>query len=139
SPPRQGPRRGSCETHATPGTRSERYAKLNLVRSRRDEVGPAECRKEVVQRFLVRQVDDAHAHTELGLLSVQDVVDADAQIEEMSWRDPRRVCHIVRRTLGGDPEACCTEVRRRATRAGERDVASGSLATAEESDRRLLI
>ena len=52
----------------TQSARSERHTKLNLVRSRDDEVGPEKCRKEVVQRFLVRQVDDAHAHTELGLL-----------------------------------------------------------------------
>ena len=70
---------------------------------------------------------------------MQDVIDADTQIEEMSWRNPRWVRHIVRGALRGNPEARCTEVRSRAVGAHEGDVASGSLATAEESDRRLLI
>src|SRR5207249_5269315 len=119
---------GLVTNTATQASDSERYAKLNLVRSGRDEVGSAECRQEVVQRFLVRQVDNAHAHTELGLLSVQEVVDADSQIEQMSWRDPWRVRHIVRRALSGNVKSCSTEVRCRAVRARERDVPSASLA-----------
>ena len=80
-------------------------AHLHLIRARRDEVGAAERRQEVVERFLVREVDDAEPHAHLGLVAVEQVVDAEAEIEQMARRNSRRIGHIVFRAVRRDHDA----------------------------------
>src|SRR5205085_11676769 len=69
---------------------SERHTKLHLVSSGRHEVRARKRRQEVVERFPVRQVD--HAEPQLHLRSrrgVQQIVHADAEVEQMPRRDSR--------------------------------------------------
>ncbi len=59
----------------------ERHAHLHLIRARGDEMRPAECRQEVVKRFLIRDVDDAETDFQLRLVGMKKVIDAHANIE----------------------------------------------------------
>ena len=65
---------------------------------------PAERRQEVVQRVLVGQVDDAESDAKLRPVRVQQIVDTDAQIEEMTRRNSRWIRDIVGRSFGGNPQ-----------------------------------
>jgi hypothetical protein len=59
----------------------ESPTQLQLVRPRGHEMCAAEGREEVVQRILVRQVDDAEPHAELGLVAAEQVVGAETEVE----------------------------------------------------------
>ena len=60
-------------------------------------------------------------------------------IEQVPWGDSRGVRHVVGRPLSGNPQSSGTEVRTRAVGARECDIASGTLTSTEETNRRLLI
>ena len=64
----------------------------------------AECRQEVVQRFGIRDVHDAEADPQLRAVAVQQVVGADAEVEEMARGDACRVIEIVLGAVGGDAQ-----------------------------------
>ena len=62
-------------------TNSERDADAHLIRARCHEMGAAEGRQEVVERFLIGHIDDAETQPDLGLVTVEQVVDAESQVE----------------------------------------------------------
>ena len=64
---------------------------MDLIRTGRHEVRDAERGQEVVERLLVGHVDDAEAQADLRLVAVKQVVDAEAEVDEVPWRDARRV------------------------------------------------
>src|SRR5262249_42842731 len=66
----------------------------------RHEVRSAERRQEVVERFLVRQVDHRESQAPLVAIAAEQVVVADADIEQMSWRDAWRILVVVLGTVG---------------------------------------
>src|SRR5579864_2731566 len=70
-------------------------AELHGFGSRRDVVRPAERGEEVVQRHLVRQVDDREAQTPLVTVTVEEVISAHAGIKQIPWCNPLRVVVVV--------------------------------------------
>jgi hypothetical protein len=80
---------------------SEGDAQMHLIRPRRDEMRAAERRQEVVERVLVGEIDDAEAQADLPLVAVEQVVDAEAQVDQVPWRDAGRVVDIIFRARGG--------------------------------------
>lgn len=76
--------------------------------SRRDIVSAAERRKEVVERFFVRQIDDRQAGAPPVLVGVEDIVVSDGGVEEIARRDTGRVVVIVLRACSGNGYQCGT-------------------------------
>ena len=70
-------------------------AQLRRNRPRRDVVRPAECGEEVVERSLVRQVDDRNAQTPLMVVAVEQIVLAHAGIKQASRCDALRIVVVV--------------------------------------------
>ena len=68
----------------------------------RNIVRTAEGRKEVIERFLVRQIDHRYSGAELVLVAVEDVVVPHANVEEIARRDSRRVVVVVLCARGRD-------------------------------------
>ena len=60
----------------------------------------AECRQEVVESFLVGQVDDGELQIHLAAIGVKDVIDARAEIEEVPGSYARGMGVIVIRSGG---------------------------------------
>lgn len=56
-------------------------AKRGGNRSRRNVVGSAEGREEIVKRFLISQVDNRHASAPFVFVAVKNVVVADGGVE----------------------------------------------------------
>ena len=75
-----------------------------MIRTRRHEVRAAERREEVIERFLVGQVDDAEPDAQLRAGRVEQIIHAEAEIEEMPRRDSRWVVHVVLGAVRGNDE-----------------------------------
>src|SRR5215468_8274659 len=99
-----------------PSRTSKRPSRLQLVRPRRDEVRAAECRKEVVQSHVVRQVKHAEAQTQLVLVGSQQVVDPQAEIKQVPWRNARRIVQWVAGAGRWNNESACCDALGRAAR-----------------------
>src|SRR2546425_3167060 len=115
----------------------EVHTKLDLIGARCHEVRPAESREEVIQRFLVRDIERGKPQRHLRMLSAQQVVSAYAEIEEMTRRDTWRIvvvvrCAICRNTHSQGAAMCVTASRDPLGRRRER------VAT-KETNLRLLI
>jgi len=63
--------------------------------ARRNIVSAAECREEVVERFLVGQIDNRKAQAPLVVVPVKQVVVADGEVEQIPGLDARRIMVIV--------------------------------------------
>src|SRR5580658_6010345 len=92
-PPAQLRRRRSLRPSCQPALEVEPDLSANAPR--RHEVRPAERRKEVIQRLFIRDVDDRESSAHLVLVSVEKIVVADGEIEEVSLRNARRILVIV--------------------------------------------
>ena len=70
---------------------------LRRERSRRDIVRPAEGRKKVIERVIVRHIDGGQlqAHFVLVAMEMEQVVLADRDVEEVARRNARRIVVIV--------------------------------------------
>src|ERR1700728_2201124 len=64
-------------------------------RPRRNIVGTAERRKEVVKRFFVQEINDRQTGAPLVLFGVEQVVCPHGCVEEIALRDPLRVVVVV--------------------------------------------
>ena len=82
-------------------------AELDGFGARGDEVRAAEGREEVIQRFLVGQVDDGEAQAPLVAVAVEEIVVADGEIEEIARCDARRILVVVFGAVGGDFNTRC--------------------------------
>ena len=69
--------------------------KFRSQRSRCDVVRAAERGEEVVERVIVRQVDDGKLRTPFVLVAVEQVVMADGKIEEIPGCDARRIVIVI--------------------------------------------
>lgn len=84
-----------------PGLVLKVEAELGCVRSRRNEVRPAERRQEVVKRRFVRYIDGRQAQTPLvaTLVDMEEVIIAYAYVKEIARLNTRwMVVHIERCT-----------------------------------------
>src|SRR5436305_12445159 len=92
--PRSSGTRTSARRSSVAG--SERVADLSLIRSRRDEVRPAERRQKVIQGYLVGQIRDREPHRNPALvLAAQKVIGADGDIEHVPRSYPIRIVVVV--------------------------------------------
>ena len=80
----------------------EGHTKLDLICARRHKVSAAESREEVIQRFLVRDVERRKPQRHLGVLSAQQIVRADTEIKQMARRDTWRIAVVVLLAVGRD-------------------------------------
>jgi hypothetical protein len=64
-------------------------------RTRRNIVRAAKGRKEVVERKMVRKVDDGQSRTHFVFVSMEHVVMADRHVEKVARRDPWRLVVVV--------------------------------------------
>lgn len=64
-------------------------------RTRRDVVRAAERREKVVERVFVRDVNRRQLQADFVSIPVEEVVMADSEIEQVSWRHARRIGVIV--------------------------------------------
>ena len=62
----------------------------------------AKSRKEIVERVLIRQIDDGESNAPIPLVMLKQVVLPQAEIEEIPLRDTRRVVVGVLSSRGGD-------------------------------------
>ena len=83
------------------------------VRPRRNKVRSAERRQEVVQRGLVRQVDDCESQAPLVTVTVEEVVISHAGIEQVPRSDPRRIVIVILRSRRRYPKPRRPVLRRR--------------------------
>ena len=71
----------------------------------------AERRKEIVERFLVRQVGDRHSRAPSETIAMEQIVVAHCQVKKVPRRDPRRILVVILRALrrNADPRrpSCC--------------------------------
>src|SRR5262245_37941533 len=102
-------------------------------------MGAAESGQEVIESLLVCKVEDAESKPQFRSVRLKQIVDTDAEIEQMAWRNPRRVVDIIGRAFGRNPDARRPIVRRGAVGRSERCPDRRRLAATEESDRRLLV
>ena len=116
---------------------SKRHAEVDLIGARRDEVRSAERREEVVERFLVGQVDHAEPQRTFGSVAVEQVVDAEAEVE----RDVAARCAAdwSHRLPCLRPECGGGSRRRRTSQSVIGVSRRRDRAAAEEPDRRLLV
>ena len=68
------------------------------VRPRCDEMRATERGQEVVQRGLVRQVDDCEPQAPLVTVTVEEIVISHACIEQVPRRDARRIVIVILRS-----------------------------------------
>lgn len=80
-------------------------AEVYCFGARAYEMRTAERRKEVVQGFLVGQVDDREAQAPLVTIAVEEVVVADGQVEKVPRCDARRILIVVLGAVGGNVDA----------------------------------
>jgi hypothetical protein len=79
------------QTIALVASALERHSRLHLKRPRRYKVRPAERREEIVERDL----DASEAKRHLRVFSTEQIICADAEVEQAAWSDARRICVIV--------------------------------------------
>jgi len=82
----------------SPDSYLEVEAELRSVRPWRNKVRSAERGQEIVQRGLVRQVDDREAQAPLVVVAVEQVIIAHAGIEQVSRVDAGRIVIVVLRS-----------------------------------------
>src|SRR5437763_7138622 len=70
--------------------------------ARADEMRSAKCRKKVVQRFLLRQVNHRHLRAPPETIAMKQIVVAHRQVKQMTWRNPRRIFIVVLGAFGGN-------------------------------------
>src|SRR6266446_5349607 len=80
----------------------ERYPCLDLKRPRRYEMRAAKCRKKVIEGNLIEDVSAGESQSKFLVLCAQQVVCPDAEIEEMTRRNTRRVSVVILSTVGGN-------------------------------------
>jgi hypothetical protein len=72
------------------------------IAARRYEMRAAKRGQEVVKREFVGEVEDREAQIGLPLVRVKDVVPTYGHVEEVAWRDPRRIQIVVLRARSGN-------------------------------------
>src|SRR5205085_11359866 len=73
-------------------------AEFRRVTARRHKVRSAERRQEVIERGLIRQVDDREAQAPLVVVAMEEVVISHAGVEQVAWGDPRRIVIVTLRS-----------------------------------------
>lgn len=63
--------------------------------ARRNVVGTTEGREEIVQRFLVRHIDNGQTETHFVFIAMKDVVMSDGGVEQIAGRDTRRIVVVI--------------------------------------------
>src|SRR5207302_858221 len=81
-------------------------AQLHGFRARRDEVRAAERGQEVVQRGLVRQVDDCEPQAPFVAICAEEVVLPNADVEQIARFDARGVAVYVKRGTRNVEQLC---------------------------------
>ena len=112
--------------------------------ARRDIVGSTECGNEVVERFLVRQIDDREAETPLVAVAVvKEVVLANREVEQVARQDAWRVVVVIFGPGGRDLDkfraVLCCWAKIDSQRGTERSGGSSSDTVADEPGLELLV
>ena len=71
----------------------------------------AECGKKVVERILVRQVHDCKPRRPLRAFTMEQIVQAKPNIEQVPGRNAWRVVIVVFRAIGRNPDTQRTAIR----------------------------
>ena len=64
-----------------------------------------ERRKEVIETFLVGEIDDGEAKAHFIAVSFEEVVMSNGGVKETSWSDARRVMVVILRSWTGDADS----------------------------------
>ena len=64
-----------------------------------------ECRLKVIQRFLIRQVENREPERHLCMFSAKQIVCSSAEVEQVTRRDARRVRVVILGTISRDANA----------------------------------
>src|SRR6266566_915865 len=83
---------------ARPPLYLEMKAEFRRVAARRHKVRSTERRQEVIERGLIRQVDDREAQAPLVVVAMEEVVISHAGIEQVACSDPRRIVIVILRS-----------------------------------------
>jgi Cu(I)/Ag(I) efflux system membrane protein CusA/SilA len=71
-------------------------------RPRGNIMGPAERREEIIQSRLVRHINDSHSRAHLALVSSENVVVTNGDIEKVAGGDARRIVVVILGPRGGN-------------------------------------
>jgi hypothetical protein len=77
---------------------------------------PVNVDRKLVKRLFVRQIDDAETDADLRLVAMEQVVDAEPEIDQMPRCNPRRIVDIVLRALWGYDQTLRSSIGRGAAR-----------------------
>ncbi len=73
----------------------ERPADLRLIAARLDPMGAAEGREEIIERRLVREVQNREPNGGAEALGVKEIFGAESEVDYMAGSGPRRIVVIV--------------------------------------------
>lgn len=62
----------------------------------------AECGQEIVERHFVGYVDRRKSQTPLVSIAVKNIVVTDGNVEQISWRDSRRIVVVIFHARSGN-------------------------------------